>query len=96
MNKKYSIKIHKKASKFIAKLPPKVKKSVENWLAVLEHDPYNANDGKMVNIEFENCKQCPIYKKRFGSIRIIYAVNDTEIIIIIFKAGNRGQIYKNI
>lgn len=30
----------------------------------------------------------------FGNYRIIYEINQKEVIILITKAANRGQIYK--
>ena len=31
----------------------------------------------------------------YGDFRIIYKINQNELIILITKADNRGQIYKN-
>jgi mRNA interferase RelE/StbE len=37
-----------------------------------------------------------LYRLRIGQYRLIYQIKDDELIIFIFKAGNRGDIYKTI
>ncbi len=34
-----------------------------------------------------------LYRLRVGDYRIIYKVNNNELIICVIDAGNRGQIY---
>lgn len=32
----------------------------------------------------------------YGEYRIIYEINQNQLIILITKANNRGQVYKNL
>lgn len=95
MSKEYIVQVHKKVSKFIEKQQPKIKKAFTNWITDVKKNPHKANDGRMINFKLDECKNCPTYKKRFGSIRVIYTVNDGNLLVLVIKAGNRGQVYKS-
>lgn len=90
--KEYQIIIYKQPRKFLEKQQEHIKKRVINWLKKLVLNPYENHDGK-VETEFYHGLQA--YKKRIGDIRIVFIINDTDIVIEIFKADNRGQVYKN-
>lgn len=79
----YKILLKKPAKKFIDKLP---KNEKERIVKAIERLP-----------EGENIKPLKghsnILRLRVGSYRILYTVNNQELIIIIIDIGNRGQIY---
>lgn len=37
-----------------------------------------------------------VYRLRIGNIRVIYEIDNGELIIIVLDIGNRGDIYKKI
>lgn len=79
----YKIKIRPKALKFIEK-QDKVQRT-RIYKAI-----YNLPNGdikKLVGCRNE-------YRLRVGNYRIIYELNESELIILVTKADNRGQIYK--
>lgn len=82
----YQIVIKKRAKKFLDKLPMNEKKRV---VAAIEKLP-----------ESENVKMLKgydgIYRLRVGDYRIIYTIDNGELIITVIDAGNRGQIYKGM
>lgn len=81
---KYSIRIEKRARKFIDKQP---KTQQQRILTAISQLPDNGDIKAMRGYK-------GYYRLRIGDYRIIYTVNDTELIVIVTDAGNRGQIYK--
>jgi len=81
----YKIIIRKKAKKFIDKLPFHERRRV---VAAIELLP-NGEDIKRLK------GHTNLLRLRVGAYRIIYTVDNKELIIYVIDAGNRGQIYNN-
>lgn len=79
----YKIIIKKKAKKFIDKLPMPDKKRV---VEAIEQLP-NGSDIKQMKGHND------LLRLRVGEYRIIYTVDNGELIVYVIDAGNRGQIY---
>lgn len=79
----YKIKIRPKALKFIEK-QNKVQR-IRIYKAI-----YNLPNGDIKKLA--GCKN--EYRLRVGDYRIIYELNQNELVIIVTRADNRGQIYK--
>lgn len=83
---KYTIIIKKLAEKFIVKLP---KPEKERVLKAINQLP-EGNDIK----ELKGKKNKGLYRLRVGGYRIIYSVDNGELIVYVVDAGNRGEVYK--
>lgn len=79
----YKIVIKKKAKKFIDKLPQNEKKRVIKAISNLP----NGEDIKKLKGHSD------LLRLRVGDYRIIYTVDNGELIVIVIDAGNRGEIY---
>ena len=79
----YQIIIKKKAKKFIDNLPANERYRV---VAAIEQLP-NGEDIKKLK-GHDN-----LLRLRVGEYRIIYTVDNGELIVYVIDAGNRGQIY---
>ncbi|MBQ6887213.1 MAG: type II toxin-antitoxin system RelE/ParE family toxin [Lachnospiraceae bacterium] len=79
----YKIIIKKKAKKFIDKLPKNEKIRV---VKAIEHLP-NGEDIKKLK------GYSDLLRLRVGDYRIIYTVDNGELIVYVIDAGNRGEIY---
>lgn len=79
----YKIKIRPKALKFIEK-QDKIQR-LRIYKAI-----YNLPNGDVKKLV--GCKN--EYRLRIGDYRIIYQLNQNELIILVSKADNRGQIYR--
>ena len=79
----YKIIIKKPAKKFIDRLPQNEKRRV---VAAIERLP---GSGDIKKLQGNNA----YYRLRVGEYRIIYTVDNGELLICIVVAGNRGQIY---
>lgn len=79
----YQIIIKKKAKKFIDGLPSNERRRV---VAAIEQLP-NGEDIKKLK------GHSGMFRLRVGEYRIIYTVDNGELIVYVIDAGNRGQIY---
>ena len=90
----YTVTLSKGSKKFIDKLQKKIKDNYTKWRDNdLTHDPFSANDGR---IKKSHYTKETVYKKKFGSTRFLYIINEEKKDVLIFKADNRGDVYKNI
>lgn len=80
----YRIIIKKNAKKFIDRLPKNEKVRVVSAIEALP----NGEDIKQLK------GHNGLLRLRVGDYRIIYTIDNGELIIIVIDAGNRGQIYK--
>lgn len=80
----YRIIIKKNAQKFIDRLPKNEKIRVVSAIEALP----NGEDIKQLK------GHNGLLRLRVGDYRIIYTIDNGELIIIVIDAGNRGQIYK--
>lgn len=79
----YQIILLKRAKKFIDRLPMNDKRRI---VAAIELLPEGTDIKPM--------KGNPsLYRLRVGDYRIIYAVDNGQLIVYVIDAGNRGQIY---
>ena len=82
---KYTIIIEKLAEKFIVKLP---KPEKENVLKAI----YKLPEGSDIK-QLKGKKSKGLYRLRVDDYRIIYTVNNQQLIVLVVDAGNRGDIY---
>lgn len=80
----YQVIIKKKAKKFIDKLPVNERKWV---VSAIEQLPNGEDIKKMQGYD-------GLLRLRVGDYRIIYSVDNGELIVYVVDAGNRGDIYK--
>lgn len=79
----YKIIIKKPAKKFIDKLPIHEKKRL---VTAIEGLPDNGDIKRLQGYS-------GYYRLRVGSYRIIFTVDNGELIVYVVDIGNRGQIY---
>jgi mRNA interferase RelE/StbE len=84
----YQVRIKKDAQKVLEKLPPKVQRNIKEKIHELASDPR-----KLVWVE-----KMSGYDSRFrfpaGSFRVIFEIEDDELLVIVVKIGSRGNVYK--
>lgn len=80
----YQIILHKKAKKFIDKLPKNEKLRL---VSAVEQLPDGEDIKKLKG-------HSDLLRLRVGDYRIIYTVDNGKCIIFVIDAGNRGEIYK--
>lgn len=85
----YQLIIDKKVSKYIDTLDKPTRKRILTALFELAENPYTASQVKKLK-GFEH-----YYRKRIGSYRIIFSIENDNLIITILKVDSRGDVYKN-
>jgi mRNA interferase RelE/StbE len=84
----YRLVFTKKAEKFLRRLPRNEAKRIRKKLVLLANDPYAANNNVTA------MQNRPGYRLRIGDWRVIYTIQDEELIILVLKVGSRGDIYR--
>jgi mRNA interferase RelE/StbE len=82
---KYTVVIEKPAAKFISHLAQPEKERVLKAINELPHK------GDIKRLQGK--KSRGMYRLRVGSYRIIYTVDNGQLVVCVVDAGNRGQIY---
>jgi len=82
----FKLRIKKEARKELDRVPINIRRRIEEKIAELVTDPKGYGD-KMNGFESR-------YKFRQGNYRVIYEVDDDQVIVIIVKIGTRGDVYK--
>ncbi len=84
----YKINFTKQAYKSLRRIPRDVVTRIRDKLDQIATDPY---------VQYTNVTKLqnrPGYRLRVGDWRVIYAVQEDELIILVLKVGSRGDIYR--
>jgi mRNA interferase RelE/StbE len=82
----YKISILRKAQKQLAKIPASDFKKIKQAILDLGQDPRPPGSLKL--------KGRPGWRIRQGDYRVIYEIQDDQLIVIVLDIGNRKDIYK--
>ena len=82
----YRILIKKSVSKDLKKIPKKDIKRILDAIQGLANEPRPPQSKKLSGQER--------YRLRQGNYRILYSIEDEELIICVVKVGNRRDVYK--
>ena len=85
----YTIVPHKRVIKFINSRTQKEKDKIKNKFLELESNPYPTNP----KIDTKKLKNRVTFRLRIGGYGFIYEVVDSELVIYMDEADNRGDIY---
>lgn len=85
----YKIVFKASAEKDLRKLPKTVLLSILAAIDALSVNPYPKGTKKLKGIAI------PSFRIRIGNYRVIYQVNNQELIVHIVEIGHRKEIYKN-
>ena len=86
--KKYTVKLTREARKRIEKLDVSIKKIIQKAIDSLAQNPYK---GKPLSHELAG-----LYSYRTSDYRIIYKIEEGQLIIIVITVGHRREIYKKL
>jgi len=82
----YEIKFSKRAEKAYKKLPVDIRNRIDQKLNYLRISPRGPDTKKLVGEE-------NAYRTRVGSYRIVYEIEDNELLVWILDVGHRSSIY---
>ncbi len=83
----FEIRFKKSVKKDLQKLSKSVQKRVlDNIQRNLAKDPYK---GKALSGEFKG-----LYRWRAGNLRVIYEIQNKQLIVLVLKIGDRKDVYQ--
>jgi len=83
----YSILLAPPAERQLRSFAPAVQKRLVKRMKTLQHDPRPQGVKKLAGEE-------NLYRIREGDYRIIYTIQDKELIVLVVKIGDRKDVYR--
>jgi mRNA interferase RelE/StbE len=84
----YNIEYAERVEGSMAKFPKHDKKAIFDKIDSLTTDP------RPPGVEPLHGELKGLYRVRIGNYRVIYAINDNKLLILIIKIAKRGDVYK--
>lgn len=84
---KYAVRLGPRACKALDGLPGDMHGRVMRKLEALEGNPRPAGVEKLTGRE-------DLYRVRVGDWRIVYAIRDRELVVIVIRIGHRRDVYR--
>lgn len=81
--------IHRKAEKILKRLDGDILKRIRKAIGGLQTDPRPGGHKKLTG--YEN-----LYRLRVGDWRIIYAIEDDKLIVLVLEISPRGGAYRDL
>lgn len=85
----YTLIVEKAVTKFIKKQDANTRKRLRNAILSIHDNPYDTSNLERMEGYINT------YRKRVGKYRIVYKVENDELIVHVVDAGLRGNIYNN-
>ncbi len=86
----YSIQYTQRVARSIKKLPQDVQIHILDSIDELAKDP----SAHMKRLKGE--RDVPIFSHRMGEYRVLFTLNNMQLVILVLNAGNRRDIYKEL
>ena len=82
----YKLQIKPSAAKELEGLPPKERRRIVSRIRKLAMDPRPSGSEKLSGHQ--------LYRVRQGSYRILYAIEDAQLSLVVIKIGHRRDVYR--
>lgn len=83
----YTVSLQRQAAKELAALPATVQKRIVKSLARLAENPQGA--AQVVPLQGS-----PFYRLRVGDYRVVFAIDDDVLVVLVVKIGHRRDVYR--
>ena len=84
----YRVLFTKSADKTLRKLPRNVAQRIRRSLDALATNPYAEH------LDVTKLQNRPGYRLRVGDWRVVYEIENDELIILVLRIGPRGEVYR--
>jgi mRNA interferase RelE/StbE len=84
----YEVAYSKRADRTLLKIPRHLAQRIRVKLSQIANDPY----GQHNNVT--KLRDRPGYRLRIGDWRVIYVVQDAQLLVLVLEIGTRGDIYR--
>ncbi len=85
----YKVVVHKRAAKYLRKLPDSQRERIKELLRELGKEPLQRSDIKPMVGEWKG-----YHRIRVGNVRMVFWISRDEKIIYVDHIGPRGDVYK--
>jgi len=82
----YSITIKRSAQKSLASIAPPFREKIVDQIKSLSDDPRPITSKKLIGRD--------AWRIRIGSYRVIYEINDEQLIVLVVTVGHRKDVYR--
>jgi mRNA interferase RelE/StbE len=84
---KYAVRMDSRTRKALDRLPDDMHGRVVRKLKALEDNPRPPGVEKLTGPE-------DLYRVRVGDWRVVYAIRDRELVVIVIRIGHRREVYR--
>ena len=85
----YRVEFSQRAYRQFAKVPREMQRRLAPHIDALAADPRPAHARRLVTDE-------ELYRLRVGTYRIVYAVEDEEVLVLVVRVGHRRDVYRDL
>ncbi len=86
---RWKVVLAQQPEKILRRLPRRLLKRVERTIEALAENPRPFGCKRLVGHR-------DLYRVRVGDWRIVYAIEDDKLIVLIVKIAPRGRVYRNL
>ncbi len=87
--RRYKVIVERQTEKAFRRLPREILGRVDRLLLSLADEPWPAGCKKLRG--YEN-----LYRLRVGDWRLIYAIEDDELVVLVIEIAPRGEAYRDL
>lgn len=88
-SRRYTVIVERQVEKALRRLPKQVLARVDRLLLSLTDEPRPAGCKKLRGYE-------TLYRLRVGDWRLIYAIEDDELVVLVIEIAPRGEAYRDL
>jgi mRNA interferase RelE/StbE len=85
----WSVEFSTAARRAFAKVDPSVKRRITSAIEELRHDPRPASAKRLVG-------RADYWRIRVGAYRVVYALEDDRLVILVVTLGHRRSVYRGL
>lgn len=86
---RWQVVVHRRAERALRRLPRNLLERIRRAIAQLASNPRPPGCTRLAGTEH-------LYRIRVGDWRIVYAIEDEQLIVLIVDVGPRGSVYRNL
>jgi len=86
---RYAVELERPAKKELDRLDGKIRARVLRKLAALADDPRPPGATQLVGVN-------DLWRIRVGDYRVVYAIEDDQLVVIVVRVAGRGKVYRDI
>ena len=87
-SRQWQVLISRRAERVLRRLPGDVLVRISSAIDGLVDDPYPSGSKKLIGHD--------LYRLRVGVWRIIYSVEEDELVVLVLTVAPRGEAYRNL